>query len=262
MTHTNHPIGVFDSGVGGTSVWKEITNLLPAERTLYLADSKNMPYGEKSKEEIIDLSVKNTEFLLAHDCKLIVIACNTATTNAIAYLRAHYDVPFIGIEPAIKPAALHTKTKTVGVLATRGTLASQLFCTTSKRFAKDSTILVQEGDGLVERIEAGETQSEQTRNLLKKYITPMLEQGIDYLVLGCTHYPYLMPMLRELLPETVTIIDSGEAVARQTKAVLTKNGLLAASNSLARQVFYSNAETAVLQKLVGGANVEVLYRDF
>lgn len=262
MTHTHNPIGIFDSGVGGTSVWKEISSLLPAERTLYLADSKNMPYGEKSKEEIIELSVKNTEFLLAQNCKLIVIACNTATTNAVAYLRAHYDIPFIGIEPAIKPAALHTKTKTVGVLATRSTLASQLFHTISKRFAKDITVLVQEGEGLVERIEAGETHSEQTQNLLKKYITPMLEQGIDHLVLGCTHYPYLMPILRQLLPKTVTIIDSGAAVARQTKAILIKNRLLATPNSSIKHIFYSNAEIAVLQKLVEGPNIEVSYRNF
>ena len=131
----NRPIGIFDSGVGGTSVWREIEKLLPNEDTIYLADSKNAPYGERSKEEILQLSIKNIEFLLARDCKLIVVACNTATTNAISYVREHYSIPFIGTEPAIKPAALRSKSKTVGVLATKGTLSSELFFTTSQNHA-------------------------------------------------------------------------------------------------------------------------------
>ena len=125
------PIGIFDSGVGGTSIWKEINALLPQENTIYLSDSKNAPYGEKSRQAIIDLSIKNTEFLLNKNCKMIVVACNTATTNAIKILREKYDIPFIGIEPAIKPAALKTKTKTIGILATKGTLNSDLFEKTS-----------------------------------------------------------------------------------------------------------------------------------
>ncbi len=257
-----NPIGLFDSGVGGTSVWKEINKLLPAENTIYLADCKNNPYGPKSKEEIIQLSVKNTEFLLAKGCKLIVIPCNTATTNAISYLRTHYSVPFIGIEPAIKPAALRTKTKKVGVLATKGTLSSHLFLNSSKAFAPDITILKQEGTGLVELIEAGKESSEQVRKLLKQYVVPMAEQGIDHLVLGCTHYPYLIPVLQDILPKTITIIDASEAVARQTKVVLTKNKLLNNSNQHGKYIFHSNAETAVLQRLVESSGVEVSYADF
>lgn len=257
-----NPIGLFDSGVGGTSTWKEINKLLPAENTLYLADRKNAPYGEKSQEEIIQLSVKNTEFLLAKGCKLIVIPCNTATTNAIAHLRAHYKIPFIGIEPAIKPAALQTQTKTVGVLATKSTLASSLFHNTSQKFASGITILKQEGTGLVELVEAGKENSAEARSLLKKYIDPMLEQGIDCLVLGCTHYLYLLPLLQELLPKKVAIIEAGEAVARQTKAVLAKNGLLADDSQATKHVFYSNAGTDVLQRLVEGPGVEVSYADF
>ncbi len=128
---SSQPIGVFDSGVGGITIWKEITQLLPNEHTIYLADSKHAPYGQKPKKEIIELSVKNTELLLKKGCKIIVVACNTATTNAISYLRETYDIPFIGIEPAIKPAALHTKTNAVGILATKGTLSSELFYQTS-----------------------------------------------------------------------------------------------------------------------------------
>ncbi|MGB5236001.1 MAG: glutamate racemase, partial [Flavobacteriaceae bacterium] len=179
-----HPIGIFDSGVGGTSIWRELHKLLPSEDTIYLADSKNAPYGEKSGSEIINLSKKNVDWLLERDCKMIIVACNTATTNAIAYLRSHYPVPFIGIEPAIKPAALHSATGKVGVLATSGTLASQLFLTTSKTHAEDILILEQVGEGLVRLIEQGKIDSSEMRLLLQKYLEPMINAGIDQLVLG------------------------------------------------------------------------------
>ncbi len=258
------PIGIFDSGVGGTSIWKEIQKLLPKENTLYLADSKNAPYGEKSKEEIVRLSRKNTEFLLQKGCKLIVVACNTATTNAITYLRDNYDVPFIGIEPAIKPAALNSKSRTVGVLATKGTLASSLFHSTSENHAYGIQIVEQEGTGLVELIEKGELQSAKTRSLLKKYLGPMLNKGIDYLVLGCSHYPYLIPLLREMLPQHVRIIDSGEAVARQTKAILLERDLLNSNSGVVKHQFYSNIDNTVLRNLLCNvdAQIEVSYLDF
>ncbi|WP_420321649.1 glutamate racemase [Flagellimonas sp.] len=256
------PIGIFDSGIGGTSIWNEIHKLLPSEDTIYLADSKNAPYGSKSKEQILEFSIKNTEFLLQKNCKIIVVACNTATTNAIDYLRANYKVPFIGIEPAIKPAALHTKTKKVGVLATKGTLSSSLFHSTSKMFADGIEVFEQEGTGLVELIETGKIGSEVTRNLLVKYVNPMLQKGMDCLVLGCTHYPYLIPVLKEILPAYINIIDSGEAVARQTKAILSKNGLNAPSTHISEHLFYSNADTGVLENFVQGPAVKVSYQDF
>ncbi|MGB5420396.1 glutamate racemase, partial [Algibacter sp.] len=156
---SKQPIGIFDSGVGGTSIWQEIYALLPYEDTIYLADSINAPYGPKGKDAIIDLSIKNTEYLLSKNCKLIVVACNTATTNAIDYLRSKYDVPFIGIEPAIKPAALQTKTHAVGILATKGTLSSDLFSKTSNLFANQIQIVEQIGDGIVELIENGKLYS-------------------------------------------------------------------------------------------------------
>ena len=219
MKHEN-PIGVFDSGVGGLSIWQEIITLLPTENTIYLADSKNAPYGQKSKEEIVEFCIKNTELLLDKGCKLIVVACNTATTNAIQYLRSNYNIPFIGIEPAIKPAALKTKTNTIGILATEGTLNSELFETTSSSI--NQNIIRKEiiGKGLVELIEAGKLYSEEMKGLLNIYLKPMLEANIDYLVLGCTHYTYLIPLLLDMLPKHIKIIDSGEAVAKQTKAVL------------------------------------------
>lgn len=241
----NAPIGIFDSGIGGTSIWKEIHALLPHEATLYLADKANAPYGNRSREEIIALSEKNTQYLLKQGCKLIVVACNTATTNAIQHLRDTFDVPFIGIEPAIKPAALRTKNKSIGILATQGTLSSDLFYKTSSAFANDIKVTEVVGKGLVDLIESGKALSQETGELLQEYLKPMLEAKIDYLVLGCTHYPYLMPQLKALLPEGITIIDSGEAVARQTKAVLEHTNLLAQKSKPTHR-FYSNADTDIL----------------
>ncbi|MDB2606796.1 glutamate racemase [Zobellia sp.] len=260
----DRPIGVFDSGVGGTSIWKEIQKLLPSENTIYLADSKNAPYGEKSQKEILQLSIKNTELLIEKGCKIIVVACNTATTNAIAYLREHYDVPFIGIEPAIKPAALLSESKTVGVLATKGTLSSSLFYSTSMNHANGIKILEQEGTGLVSLIESGKINAMETLELLKKYVAPMLEEGMDHLVLGCTHYPYLIPTLRRILPAHVQIIDSGEAVARQVRAILEKNTLLNTSTATPEHQLYTNINPEVLQNFTEGvaANLLVSRLDF
>ncbi|TNJ41901.1 glutamate racemase [Tamlana fucoidanivorans] len=247
---SKQPIGIFDSGIGGTSIWKEIHALLPHENTIYLADSKNAPYGPKGKQAIIDLSVKNTEFLLKQNCKLIVVACNTATTNAIDFLRSHYKIPFIGIEPAIKPAALQTKTKAIGILATKGTLTSALFSKTSSLFAYNIKVIEQIGNGIVELIENGELYSDAMKTLLKTYLKPMLDTNIDYLVLGCTHYPYLIPLLAELLPKHVKIIDSGEAVARQTKAILEQHNLLNKNSASAKISFYTNGNPAILKSLL------------
>ncbi|MFV8226278.1 glutamate racemase [Christiangramia aquimixticola] len=244
------PIGIFDSGVGGTSIWKEIHSLLPNEKTIYLSDSKNAPYGIKTQEEIISLSVKNTEKLLSMDCKLVVVACNTATTNAIKVLRSTYPVPFIGIEPAIKPAALKSANKAIGILATRGTLSSQLFAETSELYTKDINVIEVEGNGLVELIEAGKKDSEETQEFLKDLLKPMLAAKIDYLVLGCSHYPYLVPALRKILPENVEIIDSGEAVARQTKSILFKSSLLNGTETYKEPEFYTNTSPNVLREII------------
>ncbi|MBC8767621.1 glutamate racemase [Arenibacter sp. BSSL-BM3] len=259
------PIGIFDSGIGGTSIWREINKILPHESTIYLADSKNAPYGEKSKEQILQLSIKNVELLIKKGCKLIVVACNTATTNAIKELRATYKIPMIGIEPAIKPAALHSKTKTVGVLATKGTLTSALFNNTSEIHANGIKVLDQVGTGLVELIEKGEVNTAQTKLLLKSYLEPMLSQGMDQLVLGCTHYPYLIPLIREILPNSIEIIDSGEGVARQTKNVLQQFNLL---NSLhyddMEHQFFTNGDVSVLKSFLRDDKVSyrAQYLDF
>lgn len=262
--YDDRPIGIFDSGVGGTSIWREIVELLPHENTVYLADIKNAPYGEKPRETILSLSIKNTELLLEKKCKLIVVACNTATTNAIDYLRSKYDIPFIGIEPAIKPALLSSKNGAVGILATKGTLSSALFAKTSSLYAQGIDVVEVEGQGIVKLIENGKLNSMEMRKLLRGYLAPMIARNIDYLVLGCTHYPYLTPMLKELLPENVNIIDSGQAVARQTKAIMDKLHLNATSKEKSCHRLYSNASLDVLQDLTKASptNKEIRFLDF
>ncbi|QLG44485.1 glutamate racemase [Costertonia aggregata] len=259
-----NPIGIFDSGIGGTSIWREISLLMPNENCMYLADSKNAPYGDKSVEEIVELSIKNTELLLNKGCKIIVVACNTATTNAITYLRDNYNVPFIGIEPAIKPAALQSETKSVGVLATKGTLASSLFHSTTANHSEGITVHIQEGLGLVPLIESGEISSDKTTELLEKFLKPMLEQNIDALVLGCTHYPYLIPILKNIIPSYIKIIDSGLAVAKQTKAILEKKGMISTTTALGKHQFYTNINTTVLESFLqtDASNCAVEYMDF
>jgi glutamate racemase len=247
--HNLNPIGLFDSGIGGTSIWKEIHTLLPNENTIYLADSKNAPYGQKSKEEIIFLSKKNTEILLNKNAKIIVVACNTATTNAIKELRSLYDVPFIGIEPAIKPAAHKSKTKTIGILATKGTLNSALFSQSVLNYPS-TKIVEQIGYGLVQLIEEGKIESEAMKELLTQYLSPMVRQNIDYLVLGCSHYPYLIPQIKKIIPQHIKIIDSGQAVALQTKNVLSENNTLNKGLG-SSNLFYTNSNPQVLQKIIG-----------
>jgi glutamate racemase len=252
MSKSTNPIGLFDSGIGGTSIWKEIHALLPQENSIYLADSKNAPYGQRPKEEIIELSAKNTRFLLDNGAKIIVVACNTATTNAIIELREMFDAPFIGIEPAIKPAAIHTKTGNIGILATKGTLSSALFSKTAAGF-KDVKIIEQVGYNLVSLIENGKLGSPEIKALLEEYLHPMIQANIDHLVLGCSHYPYLIPQIQEILPQGIKIIDSGQAVARQTKSILEQNRLLNPSQEKSTQTFYTNAQPQVLQNILGPA---------
>ena len=243
------PIGVFDSGIGGTSILKEIVKLLPNEDYIYIADSANAPYGQKSADQIIELCKKNVDYLLAKDCKLIVVACNTATTNAIKVLRNTYKVPFIGIEPALKPAVLNTKNNIIGILATKGTLNSKLFAGKISEYSQKTKIIEVIGKGLVELLEQGDFTSVKLRHLVAGYLEPMLVQEIDYLVLGCSHYPYLLPIIKDLVPKSIKIIDSGEAVAKQTVNILKINNLLNTKNNKGKRVFYTNSETSVIKSI-------------
>lgn len=251
-----YPIGLFDSGIGGTTIWREINKILPYENTIYLADSKNAPYGQKSKEEIIYLSEKNVEFLLEKNSKIIVVACNTATTNAIDYLRSKYKTPFIGIEPAIKPASALSKTGVIGVLATKGTIESSLFQKGINSF-ENTQIIAQIGYNLVTLIESGHINSDETKKLLQEYLNPMVAKNIDQLVLGCTHYPYLIPIIRQIIPNTINILDSGEAVAKQTKKILTSLNLLNLNSSNKSNDFYINTDSSVLKTFL--PNIDSIY---
>lgn len=247
--NNSHPIGFFDSGVGGTSIWKAVIDRLPNENTIYIADSKYAPYGLMKPEAIIERSIINTNILLEKGAKLIVVACNTATTNAIKELRALYAVPFVGIEPAIKPAALGSKTKKIGILATKGTLSSALFHSTLKLHSSDIECIEVTGTGIVELIEAGKKDSKAMQELLQKLVQPFVMTNIDHLVLGCSHYPFIKEMLQQLLPKAVNIIDSGLAVARQTERILKENQILGNTANPKHQFFTTSKSLDTLKTL-------------
>jgi len=247
---SNAPIGVFDSGVGGLSVLREIRQLLPQERLLYVADSGHVPYGEKTPEFILQRSQKIASFLLGQGAKALVVACNTATASAVVGLRESYpDTPIVGMEPAVKPAAAATRSGVVGVLATTGTLKSAKFAALLDRFASDVQVITQPCPGLVECVEAGELDSPATRELLQTLVTPLLAQGCDTLILGCTHYPFLKPLLRQLIPPSVSLIDTGEAVARHLQRLLVERNLLASQRSGA-DGFWSSTNTEKLSAVL------------
>src|SRR5665647_112261 len=212
-----HPIGVFDSGVGGLAVLHEIRRELPNEDLLYVADSGHAPYGDKSAHVIEARSIAIVEFLISQHAKAIVVACNTATGVAIKALRSRFPVPIIAMEPAVKPAAAHTRSGVIGVLATSRTIASDNFAKLHERFGADVKILMQACPGLVEQVEAGNLSGDETRALLERYILPLLAQQADTLVLGCTHYPFLAPLIREIAGATVTVIDPSAAIARELR---------------------------------------------
>ena len=213
-------IGLFDSGVGGLSVLRHVQAQLPDVPLLYIADQAHVPYGSRSLSDIRQLSDGITRFLLAHGANLIVVACNTASGAALTYLRQTFpDVPFVGMEPAVKPAAATTKSGKVGILATSGTFESQRYHSLMARFAQDVEVFENPCVGLVDLIEAGEIESEATAVLLRRCVQPMLDAGVDTLVLGCTHYPFVLPVLRKIVGTAVAIIDPAPAVARQVSRI-------------------------------------------
>ena len=245
------PIGIFDSGAGGLSVMHQLVKELPFESFIYFADSKNCPYGSKPQEKIIELSSGITDFLISKQCKIIVVACNTATAAAIDWLRDKYDIPFVGMEPAIKPAAINTKTRSIGVLATAGTFKGRLYIETSRKHASDVNVCYQIGEGLVELVEQGDFNSPEAEALLAKYLKPMLDCNIDQLVLGCTHYPFFKPLLSNLLPPEVDIIDPAPAVAKQTSRVLLENRLGGdIANKNPYNTFYSSGSSIILKRII------------
>lgn len=248
--HKSKPIGIFDSGVGGLTVWKELVKELPNENVIYYADSANCPYGPRSKQEIIQLSSRVVDFLVSKNCKAVIVACNTATAAAIDFLRSNYPIPFIGMEPAVKPAALNTKTKSIAVLATEGTFSGKLYLETSRKYAKDVELNVKVGDRLVEIVENGQVNEVETLEYLKSLVQPLIEQEVDQLVLGCTHYPFLIDQLSKILPSNVKIIDPAPAIIKQTNRILEKFGLTNSNDAAAAYQFYSSGNSNILQKLL------------
>ncbi len=251
------PIGIFDSGVGGISVLRHIRQLLPNEQLLYVADSLYAPYGNKSVEFITERSEALSDFLLEKGAKALVVACNTATAAAVAYLRQHYQVPIIGMEPAVKPAAAATKSGVIGVLATVGTLKSAQFAALLESYGQNVEVVTQACIGLVECVERGELHTDSTRNLVNGYLQPLLAAGADTIVLGCTHYPFVAPLIKEIVGSGVTLIDTGEAVARQLQRRLSEHGLLNQLPANSELGFWTNSPDTgaaeVIQKLWGSS---------
>ncbi|MCB0764871.1 MAG: glutamate racemase [Flavobacteriales bacterium] len=229
--HRDAPIGIFDSGIGGLTVTKEIRQALPSERLLYLADLAHMPYGPRTLEEVRRFSFGIAGALLTAGCKLIVVACNTASGAALHQLRERWpEVPFVGMEPAVKPAAEQTRNGVVGVIATKATFQSEVYASVVERFGKEVEVLHQACPGLVQRIEAGETNSAGTERMLRGWLEPMMDRNIDVLVLGCTHYPFVRPLIERIVGPAVRVIDPAPAVARQVARILERDGLLAPSS--------------------------------
>ena len=243
------PVGVFDSGVGGLSVLRELRRELPQEDLLYVADSAYAPYGERPREIIQARSIAIAEFLLERDAKALVVACNTATGVAVRLLRERYAVPVIAMEPAVKPAVSHSRTGVVGVLATRQTLASDKFSRLLQAHG-DAEVLTQACPGLVERVEAGDLEGEGTRALLAGYLQPLLARGADTLVLGCTHYPHLAPLIADLAGPEVRVLDSGAAVARQVRRRLAEIRLLAPPHRSGREIFWTSGRPDQLRRVM------------
>ncbi len=238
---SSRAVGFFDSGLGGLCVLEAFRRVCPGESTVYIADSANCPYGNRSADEIIALSDANVKRLLEAGCKMIVVACNTASAAALGYLRAEYpDVPFVGIEPAIKPAAMESKTGVVGVLATAGTFGGRLYNETKAKFAKNVTVIATVADEFVDLVERGETSGDEAERIVRLKIEPLIAAGCDKIVLGCTHFPHLKPLIEKAAAGRAEIIEPSWAVALRAKSVLEERGLENAEGGEAKHVFISS----------------------
>ncbi len=241
MSSNTSPIGVFDSGIGGVTILRELVKILPTEDFIYLSDDANCPYGLKSNEQIIELAKVNTKWLLDRGVKLIVVACNTATMASIATLREQFKVKFVGIEPAIKPATFGTKTGAIGVLATESSVNSKQLKSLCDIHAQDKVVVRTAGVGLVDIVERDIIDTSEAKELLESYLEPMFEQGVDHLVLGCTHYPFLTKKIEEIISNRdITIINPAWAVARQAKNILQSDNKLNTSGG--KVEFFSTSE--------------------
>ncbi len=238
------PIGVFDSGIGGVTILYEIAKLMPNENIIYFADDKNCPYGTKSTQQIISLVKSNVEYLISRGVKLIVVACNTATLASVKILREEYKIKFVAIEPAIKPASNATETGVVGVLATKSSIESSQLKNLCDKFAHDKMVVTQAGVGLVDLVERDLQDSEESYELLNSYISPMIQHGIDHLVLGCTHYPFLIKNISKIIVDNnIKIVNPAPSIALQVERTLSNENLLNDSEHLGNIEFISSKNT-------------------
>lgn len=253
MNSSGHPIGIFDSGVGGLSVLRAVRELMPAENIIYFGDQGHVPYGPRPMDEIQKFSEGITRFLLGHQSKLIVVACNTASAAALKYLRAVFPkVSFVGMEPAVKPAAEITQTGKVGVLATPATFQGALYASVVERFAAGVDLFQSTCPGLVSQIEKGDLESLTTRRILEEALHPMLEKNIDTVVLGCTHYPFVIPLIKQVVKGTqnVRVIDPAPSVARQVKRLLEAQGMLNTSDKGGGVRYFTSADAASMTSML------------
>ncbi len=249
--NSQNPIGIFDSGVGGLSVLRAIRQQMPEESVIYFGDQGHIPYGPRPMGQIQNFSEAITRFLLDKGVKIIVVACNAASAAALTYLRQTFpDVSFVGMEPAVKPAAEHTETGVVGVLATPATFQGALYASVVERFANGVELLQDPCVGLVQQIEKGDLNGTATRKILEAVLHPMLEKNIDTVVLACTHYPFVIPLIQEIVGEKVRVIDPAPAVARQTKRLLEAKGLKNEVGIQGEIRFFTSGDASFVQSLL------------
>ena len=247
----NRPIGVYDSGFGGLSVWRELCRLLPHESIVYLGDGKNCPYGGRSREEITKFAKASVQRLVDEGVKMVVVGCNTATTAAISTLREIWqDMPIVGLEPAVKPACLTTRSRRIAVLATEHSLRSDMFLSTTARYAEGIEVLKVVGEGFVDIVEEGRESTPEAYEAVRSVVAPLLGSGIDKIVLGCTHYPFLRPHIERIVEgRGIDIVDSGEAVARRVEWLLKRYKIAARSDHRAEYRFISFADESYRQTM-------------
>jgi len=252
MTEADGPIGVFDSGVGGLSVLRSVLELMPAESVIYVADQAHVPYGPRSLEQVRQFSEGISRFLIWQGAKIVVVACNSASAAALERLRHVFpDIPFVGMEPAVKPAAEETQTRIVGVLATPATFQGALYASVVERFAAGVTLLRSTCPGLVQQIERGDLDGSETIEILHAALDPMLSQGIDTVVLACTHFPFVIPAIQSIVGKGVRVIDPAPAIARQTLRLLEGAGLRNRASRRSTVEFASSGSPAQLESMLG-----------
>lgn len=250
-TQKINPIGVFDSGVGGLSVLRAIRELLPSQPVIYLADQAHVPYGVRSLEEVRQFSHAVTRYLLTMGCRLIVVACNTASVASLKSLREEFpNILFVGMEPAVKPAAEQTHSRVVGVLATYATFQGQMYNSVVERFTQGVTLLQDHCPGLVAQIERGEFNSPTTEKILRNALEPMMEKGVDTVVMGCTHYPFVIPLIKKITGPDVQVIDPAPAIARQVKRLLESRGWMHPAEPVAGVKFITTGDAEEFSRLL------------